>query len=58
MERNYEKVTGWVFGGLFALCAATTLLGIIFDQAYWHLFTLVVTALLSVFFFRNAIKGE
>ncbi|MBR4562209.1 MAG: hypothetical protein IKO23_09860 [Bacteroidales bacterium] len=58
MEKNLEKATGLVFGIVFAVCAATTLFGIIFKHAYWHWFTLAVTALLSVFFFRNAIKGE
>lgn len=58
MGSNLEKTTGWVFGVVFAICAVTTLLGIIFKQAYWHLFTFVVTTLLSLFFFRNANKGE
>lgn len=58
MGSNLEKTAGWVFGVVFAICAVTTLLGIIFKQAYWHLFTFVVTTLLSLFFFRNANKGE
>lgn len=55
MEENFNKITSWVFGIVFAICALTTILGIIFKNAWWHVPTLIVCSVLAFFFIREAI---
>ena len=55
MGENFDKITSWVFGIVFAICALTTILGIIFKNTWWHVPALIVCSVLAFFFIREAI---
>ena len=50
MENEFVKITNKTFAVIFSVMFIMTLLGIIFKQAWWHIYTLIVTAILAVAF--------
>lgn len=50
MEDNYTRITNKTFAIVFTVLAVTTLVGIIFKGAYWHIPTLIITGVLAIAF--------
>lgn len=53
MENEFVKITNKTFAVIFTVMFFTTLGGIIFKQAWWHIYTLVVTGVLAVAFWME-----
>lgn len=53
MENNFVKITNRTFAVIFTVMFLTTLLGIIFKGAWWHIYTLIVTGILSIAFWTE-----
>lgn len=53
MENNFAKITSRLFAIIFTVMFITTLCGIIFKGAWWHIYTLIVTAILAVEFWTE-----
>lgn len=53
MENEFVKITSKTFAVIFTVMFVTTLCGIIFTKAWWHFYTLVVTAVLAVAFWAE-----
>lgn len=56
MEDKFDKITNRTFAVIFTVMFLTTLCGIIFKGAWWHIYTLIVTAILAIAFWTD--KGE
>lgn len=53
MENKFMKVTNRTFAVIFTAMFITTLCGIIFKQAWWHIYTLIATGILAVAFWTE-----
>ena len=56
MENHFVKITNKVFAVIFTVMFVLTLCGILFKGAWWHVYTLIVTAILAIAFWTD--KGE
>ncbi len=50
MENNFVNISNKVFAVIFTVMFVTTLCGIVFKGAWWHLYTLIVTGILALAF--------
>jgi uncharacterized membrane protein len=53
MENHFVKISNKVFAIIFSVVFILTLYGIIAKQAWWHIYTLVVTGILAVLFWAG-----
>lgn len=53
MEDKFMKTSNRLFAVIFTVMFFTTLYGVIFKQAWWHVYTLIVTAILAVAFWTE-----
>lgn len=53
MENDFVKITNKAFAVIFTVMFFTTLCGIISEQAWWHIYTLIVTAILAIAFWSE-----
>lgn len=53
MENEFVKITNKTFAVIFTVMFVTTLCGIIFKQAWWHFYTLLVTGILAIAFWME-----
>lgn len=58
MENKFMKVTNRTFAVIFTAMFITTLCGIIFKQAWWHIYTLIATGILAVVFWAEKDEPE
>ena len=58
MEDKFMKVTNRTFAVIFTAMFITTLCGIIFKQAWWHIYTLIATGILAVVFWAEKEEPE
>ena len=58
MEEKFTKMTNKTFAVIFALFFVMTLLGIIFNQAWWHIYTLLGSGILSVEFWGESLDDD
>lgn len=53
MNDKFNTTSSRVFAVIFTVMFFVTLFGIIFKQAWWHIYTLLVTAILAVLFWSE-----
>lgn len=53
MEDKFMKTSSRIFAVIFTAMFITTLYGVIVKQAWWHVYTLIVTAILAVAFWTE-----
>lgn len=53
MEDKFDKITNRTFAVIFTAMFITTLCGIIFKGAWWHIYTLIVTGILAIAFWTE-----
>lgn len=53
MENEFVKITTKTLAVIFTVMFATTLVGIIFKQVWWHFYTLLVAAILAIAFWME-----
>lgn len=50
MLNHFDKICNRTFAVIFTVMFVTTLCGIVFKGAWWHLYTLIVTGILALSF--------
>lgn len=58
MENEFVKITSKTLAVIFTVMFVTTLCGIIFTKAWWHFYTLLVTAIFSVAFWTSRVTSQ
>ena len=53
MENEFVKITNKTFAVIFTVMFVMTLCGIIFKQAWWHFYSLLVTGILAIAFWME-----
>lgn len=53
MEDKFMKTSSRIFAVIFTVMFFTTLYGVIVKQAWWHVYTLIVTAILAIAFWTE-----
>lgn len=54
MNDKFNTASSRVFAVIFTVMFFVTLFGIIFKQAWWHIYTLFVTAILAIAFWTES----
>lgn len=56
MNDKFTPASSRILAVIFTVMFFTTLYGVIVKQAWWHIYTLIVTAILAIAFWTD--KGE
>lgn len=53
MNDKFTPASSRILAVIFTVMFFTTLYGVIFKQAWWHIYTLIVTAILAIAFWTE-----
>lgn len=56
--KNNLFTTDIIFAAIFAIVATTSLIGVIFFGAWWHLLTFVIASILAIVLYTEAIEEK